>query len=72
MVRYSLGLCGTPDPHTAVMVGDRKHDVIGAQENGIQSIGVLYGYGDRAELEAAGADAIAASVAHLREMLLRR
>ena len=70
MVRYSLGLCGNPDPHTAVMVGDRKHDVIGAQENGIQSIGVLYGYGDRAELEAAGADSIAASVAHLREMLL--
>ena len=72
VVRYSLGLCGNPDPHTAVMVGDRKHDVIGAQENGIQSIGVLYGYGDRAELEAAGADAIAASVVHLREMLLHR
>jgi phosphoglycolate phosphatase len=40
------------------MIGDRKHDLIAARQNGIQSIGVTYGYGDRAELEAAAADAI--------------
>lgn len=40
----------------AIMVGDRFHDVIGAKENGIPSIGVLFGYGDREELECAGVD----------------
>ena len=34
-----------------VMVGDREHDVLGAKEHGIACVGVLYGYGSRAELE---------------------
>jgi len=63
-------LCGNPSPETVVMVGDRKHDVEGAINNGLQSIGVLYGYGDRPELEAAGATAIAESVEQLRAILL--
>ena len=54
----------------AVMVGDRKHDVIGAKENGLYSIGVLYGYGDRKELETAGADCIIASVEELKKKLI--
>ena len=37
------------------MIGDRKFDILGARENGIDSIGVLYGYGSRAELEEAQA-----------------
>ena len=40
----------------AVMIGDRKHDVLGARANGVASIGVLWGYGGVAELDAAGAD----------------
>lgn len=43
---------------TVLMVGDREHDVAGAKENGIDCMGVLYGYGDREELELAGADYI--------------
>lgn len=43
-----------------VMVGDRKYDIIGARANGMRSIGVLWGYGARAELEQAGADAVVA------------
>lgn len=39
----------------ACMVGDRKHDVIAATKNGIPTIGVLWGYGGRDELESAGA-----------------
>jgi len=39
----------------AVMVGDRKHDVLGAVRNGIPCVGVLYGYGTREELLEAGA-----------------
>ena len=37
------------------MIGDREHDVLGAKEHGIACVGVLYGYGSRAELEQAQA-----------------
>ena len=53
----------------AVMVGDREHDVLGARENGLPCIGVLFGYGSRQELEAAGADRIAPTVDDLKTML---
>lgn len=36
------------------MVGDRRHDAEGARANGVSTVGVLWGYGGRAELEAAG------------------
>ena len=49
------------DVSKIVMVGDREHDVKGAAAFGIDCIGVLYGYGDRPELEAAGAKYIAAT-----------
>ncbi len=39
----------------ATMVGDRKHDGIGAARNGLAFVGVLYGYGSADELESAGA-----------------
>lgn len=45
-------------PETALMVGDREHDIQGAAENGIPAIGITWGYGDRAELENAGAKAV--------------
>lgn len=41
-----------------IMIGDRENDISGAKVNGIPSIGVLYGFGDRKELEDAGADYI--------------
>ena len=44
------------------MVGDREHDIFGAKANGIDSIGVLYGFGDRDELTAAGATHIIENV----------
>ena len=47
------------DPSNTIMVGDRMHDIIGAQANSLRSIGVLWGYGSRTELEQAGADALA-------------
>ncbi len=49
----------------AVMIGDRKYDIEGAKQNGLPSIGVLYGYGSREELETAGATAIAADLREL-------
>jgi len=53
----------------AVMIGDREHDILGAKENGIDSIGVLYGYGNRQELEKAGAVKIAKTVEDIFELL---
>lgn len=47
------------DPAVTVMIGDRLHDVHGAAKNGVATIGVLWGFGDRAELEGAGAAKIA-------------
>lgn len=41
-----------------VMVGDRKHDIIGALKNGVFPVGVLWGYGSRDELAEAGATVI--------------
>jgi phosphoglycolate phosphatase len=49
------------DPWQAVMVGDRRFDISGAHANGVRALGVLWGYGGREELEAAGADALVAS-----------
>lgn len=46
----------------AIMVGDRKHDIIGAHENGLPCIAVLYGYGSREEFIEAKADVIIESV----------
>ena len=58
------------DPSDTVMVGDREFDIIGAKANGVRAVGVLWGYGSRAELESAGADAIVEDVDDLRTLLL--
>jgi len=54
---------------TAVMIGDRKHDILGARELGIYSIGVTWGYGSRRELEDAGAAYIADAPDELQRLL---
>lgn len=61
VIKYALEK-GCLTPEDAVMIGDREHDIFGAQENGIDTIGVLYGYGSRDELEKAGAMHIAETV----------
>lgn len=55
----------------AIMIGDRKHDIIGAKANGIHSIGVKFGYAEENELELAGADYIVETVEELRQLLLK-
>ena len=57
-------------PEEIIMVGDREHDIIGAKENHLACVGVLYGYGDRKEHENAGADHIVDTVEELKEYLL--
>jgi phosphoglycolate phosphatase len=56
--------------NSTVMIGDRKHDVIGAQRNGIASIAVGYGYGTRAELEAAAPTQQVGTIEELAACLL--
>ena len=68
-VRYALEKAGITDVTNAVMIGDREYDILGAKENGLDSIGVLYGYGRREELEAAGAGQIAETVEELWKIL---
>ena len=58
------------DAATTTMVGDRLHDIHAAAENRLRSIGVLWGYGGRAELEAAGANAIAATPGDVTRLVL--
>ena len=70
VIALALRRCPPADLSRTVMVGDRLHDIEGAKQNGLPSIGVLYGYGSREELEDAGADEIAATVAELEQLLL--
>ncbi len=53
-----------------VMIGDRKHDILGAKACGIPSIGVRFGYAEPQELEEAGADHIVNTVEELKTFLL--
>jgi len=61
-------------PRTAVMVGDRLHDVRAAHYNALVAIGVTYGYGTEHELRHAGAayvcDTPQAVTACLRTLML--
>jgi len=64
-----LEALGVATGSDVVMVGDREHDVHGARAHGIDTIGVLWGYGDTAELLDAGAIRLAQSPADLLEVL---
>lgn len=70
VIACALSRCNINDKSLAIMVGDRHHDIFGAKNNGISSVGVLYGFGDRRELTAAGADYIAEDIAALYTILL--
>lgn len=72
VIAYAVEKNGIADKRAAVMIGDRHHDIDGAKNNGISSVGVLYGFGNRAELEAAGADYISETPEALLELLLQQ
>lgn len=69
VIRYILDSLAISDLSSAIMIGDRKFDIEGAHANGLQAIGVLYGYGSREELERAGADYLAADLAELSRLV---
>ena len=55
IIRIAIDALDPERKMPVVMIGDRKHDIIGARDNGIDSIGNTWGYGSRDELETAGA-----------------
>ena len=68
VIRYVLDTCGICDISKTVMIGDRKHDILGAKEFGMESVGALYGYGSREELTKAGADFLVESIFDLQNL----
>lgn len=70
VIRHVIENTGLKDPENALMIGDRKHDIIGGQSCRMDTTGVLYGYGTKEELESFGATYIVESIAKLSEFLL--
>ena len=71
VIEYVLESCGVSDRTDLIMVGDRRYDVEGAKKAGLASMGVLYGYGSREEIEAAGPDLIAEMPADVTALILQ-
>ena len=69
LLKYAID--ENPGAEKRTMVGDRKHDLIGAIENGMRPIGVSYGYGSVAELSSAGAVDIVSTPASLPKAVLK-
>ncbi len=72
VVTYALDALGSPAPERCRMIGDRLHDVLGGHACGVETVGVLYGYGSEAELQEAGADAIVATPEELTALFLEQ
>ncbi len=70
VIATCLKKLGSPDKSRVLMVGDRDYDVKGANQNGIGCLGVLFGYGDREELESAGAIMIAEAANEIAELII--
>lgn len=70
VIRYALEKQGITELSDVLMVGDRKFDVIGAAKCGLKCMGVLYGFGDREELETAGVAYIAETVEDMARIIV--
>ncbi|MGN1105454.1 MAG: HAD hydrolase-like protein, partial [Huintestinicola sp.] len=55
VIRYAVSSYPINNLSESIMIGDREHDILGANKVGMDSIGVLFGYGDYDELKKAGA-----------------
>ncbi|UTD25896.1 HAD family hydrolase [Bradyrhizobium sp. WD16] len=66
LLAYALAQTRT-DPAQALMIGDRSHDIIGARNNAMAAVGVLYGYGSREGLLEAGPERLCATPQELGE-----
>ncbi len=72
IIQYILDEYSQYEKQQFVMIGDREHDLIGANNTGIDSIGVAYGYGSLYELELVKPTCIVKDVQELQEKLLSK
>ncbi|GGD01370.1 HAD family hydrolase [Enterococcus wangshanyuanii] len=72
VIRYALSSAKITSLEKTVMIGDRSHDIIGAKENQLDSLGVLYGFGDHEELTIAGADHLAKNPKEIANIILEK
>ncbi len=71
VIEEALSCLGASNKREHVlMIGDREHDIIGAKEAQLSSVGVYYGFAKAGELEAAGAEHIVRTVPELHSLLL--
>jgi phosphoglycolate phosphatase len=70
VIRHIFSMLGNYTKDSSVMIGDRKYDILGAREHGIDSIAVMYGYGTRSEIDEAGPTFRANTIDELRMLLL--
>lgn len=61
VIAYALEKAKLRMKNEIIMIGDRKHDILGGRENKIDTIGVLYGFGDKEELQKAQATYLVAT-----------
>ena len=71
IIRTALDALDPGRSNKPVMIGDRHHDITGANDVGIDSIGITWGYGSRGELEDAGATWIVESLDELCKLILK-
>jgi phosphoglycolate phosphatase len=70
VISYALNQNNITELNKVIMVGDREHDILGAVDQGIDSVGVLFGYGSPNELKNAGATYLAKNIEELHKILL--
>lgn len=70
IIRFILEQYGEYQPDDFIMIGDRKQDCHGAGQNGIDSIGVTYGFGSPAELKGENPSHIVDTVSELGTLFL--
>lgn len=70
VLKYAIEQLQIEDISEAIMIGDRKHDVIGARDVDMKCAYVLFGYGTREEAEQYRADSIIENVKSLEAFLL--
>ena len=69
VMKYTLESLGVKDYKTVLMIGDRKYDINASNELGIDSVGVLYGFGNREEFEASNAKYIVENALDILEIV---
>ena len=69
LLAHILSEYGIAASHS-LMIGDRRHDIVGAHAVTMRGLGVLWGYGSPDELEAAGADQLVERPADLARTAL--